>query len=227
MWVFPLAATAISVSFFGALLGSWGRRRSPQLLAWSIALLMFSLASAAVFAGTSTRWTTNWFRVYYLFGAIANVPVLALGTLYLLTPRRFAHLCAVGVAGATIVAMVVMVRADLAVLPLATAGIPAGAEVVSEPVRLLSRIYSFTGSFVVVGGAVWSAVHLRRGGEAALARLVLANSLIATGTFVVAVASGFARYGQGSVFAVGLAVGVGLMFAGFQRTRFVPTRSLS
>ena len=227
MWVFSLLATAISVLFFLSLLRAWRLRRSPQLLAWTMALFMFSLASAAVLAGTSTRWTTGWFRVYYLFGAIANVPVLALGTLYLLTPRRFAHLCAISVGIATIAAAVVLVRSELAIAPLGTQGIPAAAEVVPDAVRLLSRVFSFAGFFVVVGGAVWSGARLGREKDPHLRELVVANSLIATGTSVVAVGSVFARYGRGSVFAAGLAVGVALMFVGFLRTRFPATRPLS
>ena len=227
MWLFTLSATAISGAFFVALIASWNRRRSPQLLAWAIALLMFSVASAAVLVGTSTRWTPGWFRTYYLFGAITNVPVLALGTLYLLAPRRFAHSCSLLVSGATLIAAVVTLRADLAIAPLATGGIPAGAEVVPDAIRLLSRIYSFAGSFVVLGGAVWSAVRVGGKDEPALRQLLLANSLIAAGTFVVALGSVFARYGRGSVFAVALAAGVGLMFVGFLHTRPPAAQSLS
>ena len=224
MWVFPLAATAISVTFFGVLLRSWSARRSPQLLAWAIALLMFTLASAAVLVGTSTEWTPGWFRIYYLFGAIANVPVLALGTLYLLTPRRFAHGCAALVAGATALAAIAVSRVDLTATSLDATGIPAAADVVTPAIRWLSRIYSFTGFFVVVGGAIWSAVKPGGRDRGADGKLVAANFLIALGTLVVAVGSTFARYGQGSVFAAGLALGIGLMFAGFLRARAPATR---
>ena len=58
--------------------------RAPHELAWTVALAMFALASAALALGTSTGWDNGTFRVFYLFGAILNVPWLALGTVYLL-----------------------------------------------------------------------------------------------------------------------------------------------
>jgi hypothetical protein len=83
----------------------------------------------------------------------------------------------------------------------------------------LSRYYSYAGFVVVTGGAVWSAWRLARGKTDQLRRLATANVLIAAGTVVVAVGGALARRGQGSVFAVSLLVGVGLMFTGFLRTR--------
>ncbi len=166
-----------------------------------------------------TGWTPTSFRIYYLFGAILNVPVLALGTIYLLAPRKVAHACAVLVAVTSLVAVVAVLSADLQVAGLQVDGIPSSREVAPENIRTLSRYYSFGGFLVVVGGALWSAWRLARNREAPLRRLALANLLIAGGTFVVAVGSGFARYGRGAPFAVGLLVGVSLMFFGFLMAR--------
>ncbi|MDQ3645745.1 MAG: hypothetical protein M3345_02275, partial [Actinomycetota bacterium] len=98
---------------------------------------------------------------------------------------------------------------------LATSGIPAGSEVMAPSIRTLSRYLSFAGFFVVVGGALWSAWRLARSRQQHLRRLAFANLWIALGTFIVAVGSGFARYGQGRYFAMGLVLGVTAMFVGF------------
>jgi len=223
MWVFPLAAALVS-GYFSWLLGvQFSVRRRPNVLAWSIALGMFSLASAAAAFGGLFGWSPLTFRTYYLFGAVLNVPALALGTVYLLAPRRVANGTAILLIVGSCTAAIVVFNADLMAAGLDTEGIPRGSEVLSEDVRLLSRYFSISGFLVVVGGALWSAARLARGRQPNLKRLASANLLIALGTTVVAIASEMARIATGSVedlvFAAGLFVGVSVMFAGFLKTR--------
>jgi hypothetical protein len=223
MWLFPLAAALVSAAFAVLVLRSWRVRRGPHLAAWSLALAMFGLASLAAALGMLLGWDGPLFRTYYLFGAIVNVPVLALGTVYLLAPRRVAHICTIAVAVLAVGAAVDVFEVGLRTEAFSTAGIPPASEVLPDSIRTLSRIFSFAGFFVVVGGAVWSAARLVRQRAPHLRRLAGANLLIAGGTTVTAAASGFVRYGRGSIFSIGLLVGVSLMFAGFLRTRARPT----
>ena len=223
MWAFPLAATAVSGYFSWLLATQFIKRRRPNLAAWSAALAMFALASMAAGVGALAGWVPFTFRVYYLFGAVVNVPVLALGTLYLLAPRRVADVAAVLLAVASVAAALIIFSADIDSSALGDGGIPRGSEVLSEGVRLLSRYFSIIGFLVVVGGALWSAVKLARKRQPQLKRLAAANLLIALGTTVVAMASEMARLAEGSVedlvFSAGLFLGVSLMFAGFLKTR--------
>lgn len=219
MWVFPLAAAGVAGAFSLSLSKGWGAKRRPNLLAWAVALAMFALASGAAAWGLLWGWSSGVFRTYYLFGAVANVPVLALGSIYLLAPRAAGHVTAAIVAGATLWAAWQVIDAPLNQLELAISSIPAGSAVIGESSRALSRVYSYAGFIVVVGAALWSAYRLRQRNQPHLRRLAVANSLIALGTLVVAVASGFARYGRGAVFAVGLLAGISVMFAGFLKTR--------
>ncbi|HEX2236601.1 MAG TPA: hypothetical protein VHK89_10025 [Actinomycetota bacterium] len=219
MWLFPVGAAAVSGAFTIMLLARFGRARRPHVLAWAIALAMFAAASSAAAIGILAGWTPAWFRVYYLFGAIANVPVLASGTIYLLGPRAIAHGAAVLVGIACALAAVGVGVADVDRAGLRTDGIPRGSEVVSPAVRTTARVYSFAGFFVVAGGAAWSAARQMRSRQQHLRKLALANGLIAAGTVVVALGSGFAFYGRGLPFAVGLFVGVCLMFWGFLHAR--------
>lgn len=219
MWLFPLGAAAVSAAFAAALIGRFLERRRPNLLAWGVALAMFSLASLAAAIAILGNWTTAWFRVYYLFGAIVNVPVLALGTVYLLTPRALAHAAAAVVAAASVVAAALVVSADLNAAALAVDGIPPGAEVVPDSIRALSRYYSYTGFAVVLAGTLWSAWRLMGTTSVHARRFAQANGLIAAGVVVNALAGAFARYGQGTVFAVGLLAGVVVMYLGFLKTQ--------
>jgi hypothetical protein len=223
MWAFPLAATAVSGYFSWLLATQFTERRRPNLAAWSVALAMFALASMAAAVGALAGWAPFTFRVYYLFGAVVNVPVLALGTIYLLAPRRVADVAMILTAVASVVAAVIVFQAELNEAALVARGIPRGSEVLSEGVRLLSRYFSIIGFLVVVGGALWSAVKLARKRQPQLKRLAAANMFIALGTTVVAIASEMARLASGSVedlvFSAGLFLGVSLMFTGFLKTR--------
>jgi hypothetical protein len=219
MGLFPLAAALVSGTFSVSLIRQFLRRRGPHRLAWGVALGTFAAASGLAAVGMIAGWSGSIFRLYYLFGALVNVPILALGTIYLYFPRRVGHAAAVMVLGASLYAGIAVVSADLVEAPLRITGaIPMGSEVMAAPVRALSRYYSYAGFLIVVAGALWSAVRLARKPGERFKRLAQGNGLIAAGTVVVALGSAFARQGEGSVFAVGLAVGVTVMYLGFLRT---------
>ena len=219
MWALPLSAAAVSGLFAAIMLRRFFDRQRAHEFVWGVALLMFAVASFAAAMGILGGWSGFKFRTYYLFGAIVNVPVLGLGTLYLLVPRKVAHAAAAIVIVASIYAAGAVFTAELHLAGLnVTGSIPPASKVMPEAVRILSRYFSFAGFFVVVGGALASAWRLSRSPGAAARRLATGNILIAAGTFVVAVGSGFARYGGGSIFAIGLLAGVTLMFVGFLRT---------
>lgn len=223
MGLFPLAAAMVSGVFSASLIRQYLRRHGPHQLAWGTALATFAAASLFAALGMIAGWSAPVFRAYYLFGALVNVPILALGTIYLYFPRRVGHFWAVVVAGACVYATAAVIGADLVAGPLRVSGsIPMGSEVMAPPVRALSRYYSYVGFLIVVAGVVWSAVKLARKPGDRFKRLAQGNGLIAAGTVVVALGSAFARQGQGSVFAVGLAVGVSVMYAGFLRTSASP-----
>src|SRR5947207_1756675 len=83
-----VGATLVALAFSMATFERWLARHRRYELAWSVSLLLFALASAALAAGAGTGWNGPVFRLFYLFGAIANVPFLALGTIYLLAGNR-------------------------------------------------------------------------------------------------------------------------------------------
>src|SRR5258708_24873397 len=101
-----IVARAFSMSTFEG----WLERHRRHELAWSVALAMFVVAAGALALGAAAGWNGATFRVFYLFGAILDVPFLALGTVYLLAGPRHGDRWAavVGLAGAFAAGVIVM-----------------------------------------------------------------------------------------------------------------------
>lgn len=217
-------ATLVALAFACAVLDRWAARRRRHDLAWSISLGMFALASGALWWGASAGWSEWTFRTFFLFGAILNVPWLALGSVYLLAGRRAGDRVAAGVALWSAFAAGVLVVAPLqAAIP--TDDLPRGKDVFGPLPRVLAAVSSGVAATVIIVLALVSAARLLQGrarsraAPAAVARpgrLALGNVLIATGTVVLS-ASGTlnARLGEMTAFAVTLAAGVTVLFVGF------------
>jgi hypothetical protein len=201
------AAALVALAFTLSLWERWLDRRRTHELAWAAAMAMFTLAAGALAAGAAVGWTPAIFRVFYVFGAIANVPILALGTVYLLARRERAEPIARVVVIAVAVAAGVVIATPLRA-PLPRHHLAQGSEVFDALPRILAAVASGGGAVVVFAGAAWSALRRRR--------LVAGNLLIALGTAVTG-ASGILNSVADAMtgFAVTLVIGVALIFAGF------------
>lgn len=209
------AATLVALAFTMSTTERWFSRHRPQDLAWSISLAMFTLASAALWTGTSLGWTGLRFRVFYLFGAILNVPILALGTVFLMgQPRQGRRWSLVVALGAAFAAGVVSVAPLRQAIPIGR--LPQGSEVFGALPRLLAATGSIGGTIVVIGGALLSVGRQVRSRGSGRSRTVGANVLIAAGVTVLG-AGGLANslVGEMEAFALSLVVGVALLFLGF------------
>lgn len=239
MWLFPLAAAIVAAAFATQMGRQFAAKRRPHQLAWTLALTMFVLATLVTAEGVRSGWSPGLFRTFYLFGAVINVPFLALGTVYLLAPRKWGHAFGVAVLAASLLGLKAVLDTPLHVAQLrAVNGIPDFARIIAGAAplsRTLADYYSYTAFAIVVGGAVWSAWRLLRKpgggpGRERLRRLATGNILIASGTTVVAAASIAIHFGKGSAvaatFSVGLLAGITLMFAGFLRTRSRPATAV-
>ena len=81
------AATLVAVCFAFSTLDRWLRRGRPHDLAWSVSLALFAAGAGALWWAETRGWSLGSFRLFYLCGAVLNVPWLALGTVYLLAGR--------------------------------------------------------------------------------------------------------------------------------------------
>src|SRR5947209_6024645 len=86
--VFPLGAAVVAAVFSGQLTVRFIARHRPHGGVWVIALAMYAVASFAMFLGVVRGWTIAEYRVYWLFGAVLNVPYLFAGEVYLLSRTR-------------------------------------------------------------------------------------------------------------------------------------------
>jgi hypothetical protein len=213
-----LAAAASLVSFAFALstLERWLDRRQPHQAAWTIALFAFAVASAAQWAGASFGWGAVSFRIFYLFGPIVSVPVLALGTIYLLGGRRAGDRLAVVLLVVLPYAAGVLTIAPLTA-PIAPDVFPQGSDVFGPLPRILAGVFSGVAALVLIGGALWSALRLLRGRISI--RLALANGLIAAGTLLLSAGGLLNSVADEMVsFAVMHAIGISVIFVGFLAT---------
>lgn len=225
MVVFPAAAALVSTVFAIQLLTQYAHRKRLPQLAWGVAMTMYAIASLAVAAGASGGWDPTLFRVYWLFGALLNVPYLALGSVALLGRRPVTALMLLIVLAATLVAVVavasssVRLPADAADAIDAGGDIPRGSEAWGSG-TLVARLATYLSipAYLIV---VLIAFASSRGGKLPVYR-VRGNWLIALGATIVAVGSALARYGRGSVFSVFLALGVIVMFIGFRLASRAP-----
>lgn len=207
MIVFPLLATVVAASFSVATWRASGSR-GAALRVWSVALAQFAVGAGALTWGTAFGWTPAVYRIFYAFGAVLNVGWLGLGTLWLVWYRSAAVTMTVVLALAS-----VCVIAYVATTPIGaviTEGLPRASEVMPVLARNLSRWFSIAGSVVVLAGL---------GMSIALRRNTSGLAMLASGVVVAGVASELARAGYVTVFSVGLAAGIALMYAGFVRTQ--------
>lgn len=229
-----LAATAtlVALAFAGSTYERWLARRRRHDLAWSLSLVFFASGALALWAGAALGWDNVTFRLFYLFGAVLNVPFLALGTVYLLGGQRRGDrwAAAVALAGAFAAGVVLVTPLRGQIDPDV---LPRGSDVFGALPRVLAAVASGVGASVVFGGAIWTAVRLLRGrrlpsgrpSPAAPGRLAAGNLLIAAGTAVLST-SGLLNsvLGEMDAFAVTLTVGVTVLFVGFLVASAVPSR---
>jgi hypothetical protein len=208
-----VAASLVALAFAMFTFERWLLRRRRHELAWTVALAMFVLAAAALAAGAQAGWSGAIFRVFYLFGAIINVPFLALGTVYLLSDRRRGDEAAIGVAVFAAFAAGVVVTAPFRA-PLPMNELVQGSKVFGPLPRVLAAVGSAGGAIVIFAGAAWSAwrAHSREGAH----RYVWSNGMIALGTLILG-GSGTLNsvFGAMTAFAVTLLVGIVVIFIGF------------
>lgn len=221
---FSAAAVLVAFAFAAMTFERWQARRRPYDLAWAVSMALFAAGALAFFFGVSLGWSPWSFKLFYLLGGVLTVPVLALGTMYLLAGQRWGNRLSLATALVGAFAVGVVLEAPLQ-HPLDPDRLNSGKEVLGIGPRLLAAVGSGLGATVVIVGAVWSAWRVARGrsrpgtgGPAAVAtRIAGANVLIALGTLLISLKRPFevVTGSDESGFALALTVGLAVMFAGF------------
>ena len=220
-------AVVVSTLFAQAMLVRFTAAHQPQHRAWAIALAMFALASVALATGVSTGWDNGTFRVFYLLGAVLNVPWLAMGTLYLFVAAVTARRALWGLAVFSGFAAGVVLSAPMQAVH--GTAIPVGKDVFGALPRILAAAGSGVAATVIVVGAVVSTVRFARDPRLPYrGRLAGANALIALGTLILA-SGGLVQgvVGHDEAFALSLALGITVIYVGFTLASGTRSQSLS
>ncbi len=230
------AATLVALAFALSTLDRWLRRRRPHEAAWTVSLALFALGSAALWWAEGDGWSLGAFRVFYLAGAVLNVPWLALGTVYLLAGPRVGNKVRSWLVLASGFAAGVVLFAPTKA-PVSGGELPTGKDVFGVGPRVLAAVGSGVAALVIIAGALWSAWRVSRGRVPSLGaaraipaprRLAFGNVLIAAGTLVLSASGSLAgRLGKDRAFAITLLAGIAVLFAGFLVASTTTRRHLS
>jgi hypothetical protein len=175
---------------------------------------MFALATWALCSGLILGWDGWAYRMFFLLGAVINIPVLAIGSWFLVVGRRAGHIATIltgafAAISTTLVTTVPFARA------LPDGGIPHD---IFPPIsegfgpRLLAAIGGGMGAtFLIVLGLVSIFRFWKRN-----RRLVWGNALIVGGALAASTGGSGLAIGEGAAFALSLLVAAGLIWAGYR-----------
>lgn len=213
--VLPLVATVIAWEFALSLFRRWRVSRRPYLRSWALSLLFFSAGSAFLTYGVAFGWSGVSLRGYYVFGALLSVPWLAMGEVELLWPNRATRILAVFLAILSVDAALVLAASGFVTdAPVAGFDVPHGRDYFGVLPRVLVVVGNAVGTFVVLGGTVWSGITSRGRGPAARARF-RGTLVIALGVAIAAAGGALTFLSEVTSQAVTLTLGVAVMYAGF------------
>src|ERR1022692_3956326 len=160
--VFAAVASGLSAAFAVVVFLRFLRSRRPAFAAWTLGLLIFAGAAAFQAAGETGGWSPAVFRGFYLLGGVLGVIYLALGTIFLLAPRRVAWTCAIVLAAITVVLAV-----DAAVIPVDAAKLDTAKGVLGGAIQQGSLLFigvvflNIIGTVVLVGFLALGKVGVR------------------------------------------------------------------
>ena len=210
-----VVAASAATAFFVDLVRSYRRRPRRHVAVWATAVAMYGLATWALAVGVVAGWSDPVFRVFYLFGAILNVPFLALGSIYLAAPGMGRRLLDFFVVLGLLAAFIVVTAPTVAAIP--ADGLPAGSEVFAPftevgPTgpRFWALIANVLGTLVLVSLGVVSIIRLRN------RTAMLANALVIAGVLAPVYGGTLFALGEAGTFAASLLLGAVLLWSGFR-----------
>jgi hypothetical protein len=202
-----LAATAFSIDLWI----DYRRRPRPHIAAYGVGMTMFAIATWCFYIGVTFGWTGPVYRTFYLFGAILNIPFLALGSMFLVAGRRSGHVMAIALGAFTAISTTLTATVPFA-NPLPASGVPHEIFATGFGPRLFAIIGGSMGATILIVLSLVSVFRFWKKNR----RIVWGNLLILAGTFAAASGGTGLALGEGSAFALSLMVAVTAIWAGYR-----------
>lgn len=214
----PILTTVVSAIFAVVVFRRYRSRGGTHLLWWGLGMLAYGAGTLTESLTTLLGWHEPIFRAWYITGALLGGAPLAQGTAFLLFPPRVARATAVLLVAAIVVASVAVLRTPVDA-SLAEAHRLSGIVFTDQRVRLFSPFINTYAAFVLIGGAILSAV--RYAAVAHQRHRMWANIAIAVGALLPGIGGASARFGHVEVLYVTELAGLLLIFSGYH----ISTRS--
>lgn len=215
-----VAAAAVASWFCFELWRSWQKTGRLHTEIWTGAFAAYAIATWALVAGLALGWTSLSFRSFYFFGAVANIPLLAAGSIALASERAGRIAIKLTVLWIVFGFFAVFLAPFATLLP--EEGIPEGSDVfgftfmidaLSLPgPRVFAAIAGAVGTIVVVGLAMLSAARFWSRSR----RRSYGNLLIVAGALVPAVGGSLTALGESAALSISLAAGIALLYWGYR-----------
>ncbi len=218
--ILSFIAASIATWFARELFVSWRSRKRLHAEIWTSAFGAYALATWALVVGLAFGWSSFNFRSFYFFGAIANIPLLAAGSIALASERAGRAALRVTTLWIVLGFFATFLAPFVGALP--PSGIPEGSDVFGFTFsidaltlpgpRMFAAISGALGTVVVVGLSLATAIRVRRRNP----QLARGNLLIVAGVLVPALGGSLTALGESAALSVSLAVGIILLWWGYR-----------
>ena len=215
----PIIGASVATWLAVELWRSWWRSRRLHAEIWVIAFGAYALAMWALAIGLGFGWTSFSFRSFYFLGAIANIALLAAGSIAL-------HSVTWGKRAMNVTALWLVFGFFATFLApfteaLPVSGIPVGSEVFGFTFmietltlpgpRMFAAISGAVGSLIIVVLAVVTVVRSWK----TMRRLAYGNLLIVAGVILPATGGSLTALGESAALSLTLTIGIILLWWGY------------
>jgi hypothetical protein len=174
-------------------------------------MTMFAVATWCLFLGVTLGWTGGVYRLFFLFGAVLNIPFLALGSMFLVVGKRSGHVMTIALGALAAISTTLTLTVPFQ-QPLPDGGIPHDMFATGFGPRLFAIIGGATGTTILMALALVSLFRFWRKDR----RIVWGNALIVAGTLSAAWGGTGLALGEASGFALSLLLAVTFIWAGYR-----------